>query len=214
MTSAVHIVDYGAGNLYSVARAIEKVGGVPTLTSDIAEIAAADRLILPGVGAFPDGMRGLCSADLDKAVVNFSNTGRPLLGICLGMQMLATTSSEFGSHNGLGLIPGKVEAIPAQTVDGLAHKIPFIGWTELTPVRPNCYDRTALSSMKPQNAVYLVHSFHFVPEDPSDLLATYDYNGLSITAAIARENIIGCQFHPEKSGDVGLKIIDNFINGT
>jgi glutamine amidotransferase len=211
MTNVTHVVDYGVGNLYSVARAIEKVGGIPRLTNNLAEIAAADRLVLPGVGAFPDGMRGLCDADLDSAVVDFAKMGRPLLGICLGMQMLASSSLEFGMHRGLGLIPGKVEPIPTASADGLSHKVPFIGWTELLPVREKGFENTLLSSIKPQNAVYLVHSYHFLPEDPDDLLATYDYDGVSITAAVTRDNIMGCQFHPEKSGSVGLNIIRHFI---
>jgi glutamine amidotransferase len=210
VTSIIHVVDYGVGNLYSVARAIEKVGGEPRLTSDASEIAAADRLILPGVGAFRDGINGLRSAGLDSAVIDFAQSGKPLLGICLGMQMLASKSTEFGEHEGLGLIPGQVRAIPPQAADGSPHKVPFIGWTELAPVRAEGFRGTALSSTEHDEAVYLVHSFHFVPDDAADLLAVYDYDGVPVTAAVARGNIIGCQFHPEKSASVGLQIIRNF----
>lgn len=212
MTGVIHVVDYGIGNLYSVARAIAKVGAESRMTSDAAEIAAADRLILPGVGAFRDGMQGLRSANLDSAVVDFANSGKPLLGICLGMQMLASTSTEFGEHRGLGLIPGQVEAIPAHAADGSPHKVPFIGWTEMSPARAERFRGTPLSSIEADHAVYLVHSYHFVPDDPADLLATYDYDGVPVTAAVARGNIIGCQFHPEKSASVGLGLIRHFLD--
>lgn len=212
MTGIIHVVDYGIGNLYSVARAITKVGAESRTTSDAAEIAAADRLILPGVGAFRDGMQGLRNASLDSAVIDFANSGKPLLGICLGMQMLASASTEFGEHQGLGLIPGQVEAIPAQAADGSPHKVPFIGWTELSPARAEGFRGTPLSSIESDHAVYLVHSYHFVPDDPADLLATYDYDGVPVTAAVARGNIIGCQFHPEKSAGIGLGLIRHFLD--
>ncbi len=211
MTRAVHVVDFGVGNLLSVARAITKVGGTPCLSSDPAEIARADRLMLPGVGAFGDGMAGLARDGLDEAVRAFAATGRPLLGICLGMQMLASESVEFGTHEGLGLVPGRVVPIPRQGTDGAPHKIPFIGWADLEGVRPGGYRGTPLRSVAERQSVYLVHSFHVEPENDADLLAIYRYDGVPVTAAIARDNIFGCQFHPEKSGPVGLGIVGEFL---
>jgi glutamine amidotransferase len=211
VTSVVHVVDYGVGNLYSVARAIEKAGGEPRLSGDASEIAAAGRLVLPGVGAFENGMRGLRAGGLDEAVLEFARAGRPLLGICLGMQMLATESSEFGQHGGLDLIPGQVLPIPSKGVDGAPHKIPFIGWVELEAGPAGKFDGTPLSAVPPGGSVYLVHSFHLEPTDPGDLLAVYRYDGVSVTAAVGRGNVLGCQFHPEKSGPAGLRILQHFL---
>jgi glutamine amidotransferase len=212
MTNAVHVVDYGVGNLFSVARAVEACGGEAKLTSKPAEIAAADRLILPGVGAFRNGMEGLRSYGLDAAVCDFAATGRPLLGICLGMQMLAGRSSEFGDNPGLGLIPGEVRAIPQEGADGQPHKVPFIGWAHLSATRPSGFEGTPLAGLAAEDAVYLVHSYHFVPEESADLLAVYDYDGQAVGAAVARGNIFGCQFHPEKSAASGLKIVRQFLS--
>lgn len=211
MTDIVHIVDYGMGNLFSVARAIEKVGGEPRLTSDAREICAADRLILPGVGAFRDGMLGLVKTGLDEAVIKFADANKPLLGICLGMQMLATQSSEFGDHNGLDLIPGRVVAIPSESPAGAQRKVPFVGWSELVPERSDGFVGTPMDSIGQTDSVYLVHSYHFVPDDPSHLLATYNYDGMNITAAVAKGNVIGLQFHPEKSATTGLELLRHFL---
>jgi len=208
----VHIVDYGVGNLFSVARAVEKVGGEPRLTSNVREICAADRLILPGVGAFRDGMMGLAKSGLDDAITKFAEANKPLLGICLGMQMLATQSCEFGDHEGLDLIPGKVVAIPSEGLAGAQRKVPFVGWSELIPKRSEGFVDTALASIGQEDSVYLVHSYHFMPDDPNHLLATYDYDGMKITAAVARGNVIGFQFHPEKSAKTGLDILRHFLS--
>lgn len=211
MTGTIHVVDYGIGNLYSVARAIEKAGGTPRLTADPAEISRADRLLLPGVGAFRDGMAGLKTAGVKEAISTFAAAERPLLGICLGMQMLATQSSEYGVHAGLGIIPGRVEAIPPVGADGKRRKVPFIGWAALETTRSAGLAATALVDMAEDDAVYLVHGYQFLPDDPADLLATYRYEGSAITAAVARNNIVGCQFHPEKSALVGLRLIERFL---
>lgn len=211
MTSIIHVVDYGIGNLYSVARAIEKVGGTPRLTADPAEIGAADRLLLPGVGAFRDGMAGLHRAGVVEVIKEFANSGRPLLGICLGMQMLATRSNEYGIHAGLGIIPGSVDVIPSGDSDGGRRKVPFIGWADLEPARPDGMSGTLLSGMKQEDSIYLVHSYQFLPDDPADLLATYSYGGIPVTAAVARGNVTGFQFHPEKSARVGLGLIERFL---
>lgn len=211
MTPIIHVVDYGVGNLYSVARAIQKVGGEARLSDDRAEIASAERLILPGVGAFRDGMTGLAVNGLDDAVREFAEKGRPLLGICLGMQMLATESLEFGRHLGLDLIPGQVVPLPAKSANGTAHKVPFVGWTELEATRLARFADTPLAGVGPVDAFYHVHSFHMEPARQDDSLAIYRYDGVAVTAAIARDNIFGCQFHPEKSGECGLRILGRFL---
>ncbi|WIW95940.1 imidazole glycerol phosphate synthase subunit HisH [Altererythrobacter rubellus] len=211
MTKSVAIVDYGAGNLLSVRRAFEKVGATVALASRFGDIMDADYLVLPGVGAFRDGMAGLRQNGLDEAVLRFADAGKPLLGICLGMQMLASESEEFGSHNGLDLIPGKVRAIPAAGRDGPLHKIPFIGWARLNASYPGAFEGSPLAGLGEDSFVYLVHSFHVEPEDARNASATYDYDGIKVTAAIQKANIFGCQFHPEKSGPVGLHILRSFL---
>lgn len=210
MNRRIHVVDYGMGNLLSVARAVEKAGGEVVLTEDHAEIAAADRLLLPGVGAFRDGIAGLSRNGLDDAVREFAATGRPLLGICLGMQMLASESHEFGVHAGLGLVPGRVVAIPREGDDGIAHKVPFIGWAALEPKRETGFSGTPLDGIS-GDSVYLVHSYYVEPVERADLLAVYRYDDVAITAAVQRHNVFGCQFHPEKSGPAGLKILQRFL---
>ncbi|RKQ58708.1 glutamine amidotransferase [Vogesella indigofera] len=211
-TTRVTIVDYGIGNLYSVKRAFEVCGTASIcISNDPAEILAADRVVLPGVGAFADGMRGLQERGLDQAIREFAASGRPLLGICLGMQLFATTSMEFGNHAGLNLIPGQVHAIPAASRDGTALKIPFIGWSPLQQPTHANWDESVLASLAQQQSIYLVHSFHYTPDKQSHTLATYQYGGHDIIAAIKKDNITGLQFHPEKSGKVGLAILSAYL---
>lgn len=214
MAKRIVIVDYGVGNLYSVRRALEVSGAEEViLSSDPLTINQADGLVLPGVGAFADGMRGLQDRGLVEPIIAYSQTGRPLLGICLGMQMLTSVSEEFGCHNGLGLIPGEVVCIPNQSTDGQALKVPFIGWSALTPSQACAYEGSVLQAHRPGSSVYLVHSFHVRPSNPEHLLATYYFGGHSITAAIRCRNVTGLQFHPERSGQVGLLIMGQFVNG-
>lgn len=210
MSAIVHVVDYGIGNLYSVARAIEKIGAQACVTDDARSIAAADRVILPGVGAFKDGMEGLRAKGLDRVVMDYAASGKPLLGICLGMQLLASRSLEFGTHEGLGLLPGDVVPIPPTGADGAPHKVPFVGWAELRSHGDAGFANSALADLGRSQSVYLVHSYHLSPHDSADVLATYDYDGAAVTAAVARGNILGCQFHPEKSAAAGLEIIRRF----
>lgn len=212
MSQRVHIVDYGVGNIRSVCRAVEQVGGIPEVTSCASDISRADRLILPGVGAFRNGMSEITARGLDQALLDFAATGRPILGICLGMQLLASESLEFGKHQGLGLIPGHVVPIPPLGLDDKAHKVPFIGWATLVPANIENFESSILSSIKADESVYLVHSFYVDTESTSDVLANYRYNGQRITAAIRRGNVMGCQFHPEKSGAVGLRILRRFLD--
>lgn len=210
MTRAV-IVDYGIGNILSVRRALEHCGAEVKLATKPSEILDADHLVLPGVGAFRDGMAGLKKNGLDEAVLRYVETGRPMLGICLGMQMLATQSYEFGTHEGLDLIPGDVVAIPKFTQSGQSHKIPYIGWASLDEVEQGSFRDTPLQSIAPGEHVYMVHSFHVEPTNPADKIACYNYDGVEVTAAVRHGAIFGCQFHPEKSGPVGLRIIAAFL---
>jgi glutamine amidotransferase len=208
----VTVIDYGIGNIFSVRRALEHCGADVQLSSKETEIAAADRVILPGVGAFADGMKGLRDRGLIEVVSRFAATGRPMLGICLGMQMLATSSEEFGENAGLGLIPGRVTKVPNETIEGKPHKIPHIGWSEIFPVSGGGdWKATILEDTSEGTPVYLVHSFHLVPHDPADLLADCNYGGHRVTAAVRSGNIFGAQFHPEKSGKAGLQMLTAFL---
>lgn len=212
MSADVAVIDYGIGNLFSVRRAFEHCGAVVAVSSDPQALLAAPRLVLPGVGAFADGMRGLIERRLDKAVLEFAESGKPLLGICLGMQMLSSVSEEFGEHKGLGIIPGRVVSIPKVTADGKPHKIPHIGWAELEPpMKSSGWQGSILEGLTPGDSVYLVHSFAVQPADEAHRLAEYDCSGHRIAAAIRKRNVFGTQFHPEKSGPVGLKIVRNFL---
>lgn len=212
MSKLVHIVDYGVGNLYSAARAVEKVGGEARLSSDPAAIASAERLLLPGVGAFASCANTLRFSGLTDPVIDFVATGRPFLGICVGMQLLFDYSLEFGKHAGLGLIAGHVERIPAEDSRG-ARKVPHVGWSELLmPDGRQDWNGTILEDAVPgESAAYFVHSYSCIPSDPACCLAEADHDGFRITAAVGRDNIVGCQFHPEKSGRVGLQIIERFL---
>jgi len=210
MSRRVVVIDYGIGNLLSVTRALAQVGAEPVLSSSPNEIANADRLILPGVGAFGDGMAGLAAAGLSDTVRRYADRGRPFLGICLGMQMMLDTSMEFGSHLGLGLVAGTVVPVPTTTSDGKAHKIPHIGWNRLLPAGGD-WRGTILEDLPGDPDTYFVHSFMADPRDPAHRLADCEYDGQRVGAAIRRDHLYGCQFHPEKSGRVGLKILKNFI---
>jgi imidazole glycerol-phosphate synthase subunit HisH len=211
MTSRATIVDYGSGNLRSIARGIEQSGGEAKLTDDPDLVAGAERLVLPGVGAFGKTMEQLRERGLVEPILRFAGTGRPFLGVCIGMQLMLDYSEEFGRHEGLSLIPGRVSAISGTAADGTRQPVPHIGWAVLE--QPNWGSRHGLfADVKKGDAVYFVHSFTAVPESADHIAATIDYGGRSIVAAIARDNLVGCQFHPEKSGPVGLGIIKNFVN--
>lgn len=208
----VTVVDYGMGNLLSVARALEYCSAEVLITSDIEPIEHAELLVLPGVGSFPDGMAELHARGLIGPIRAFAGKGRPFLGICLGMQMMLDSSEEFGTHEGLGLIPGKNVAIPQTGTDGKPHKIPHIGWNELAlPAPETVWENTVLSDVDPGDSVYFVHSFTAFPDHSEHRLADCRYNGRVIAAAIRSGMLYGCQFHPEKSGETGLKIIKSFI---
>ena len=208
----VTVIDYGIGNLLSVCRALEHCGAEVLLTTSPSDVDKADRLVLPGVGAFSNGMVGLSAGGFPEPIRKYSRTGRPFLGICLGMQMMLEASEEFGVHEGLGLIPGNVVAIPPAGTDGKPHKIPHIGWNGLLPPTPETdWNETILAGVSTGTSVYFVHSFTAAPASPGHRLADCDYDGRVISAAVKCGNLYGCQFHPEKSGEVGLRIINNFL---
>jgi glutamine amidotransferase len=207
----VTVVDYGMGNLYSVRRALERCGAEVTLTAEPAQIDAAWRLVLPGVGAFADGMLGLRERGLIEPLRRYAASRRPLLGICLGMQMLASVSEEFGQHEGLDIIPGRVVAVPYRTTEGQAQKIPHIGWNRLVAPPGAEWSDSLLRGTPEGTAVYLVHSYSVIPDDPRYRLADCLYGGHRIAAAIRRDRVVGCQFHPEKSGEAGLAMLAQFL---
>lgn len=213
MSPRVAVLDYGIGNLFSVTKALESCGAEVTVTSDAEVFLNADRLVIPGVGAFADGMAELEKRSIVNAVREYAATGKPLLGICLGMQLLFYESMEFGVHQGLELIPGRVTAIPNETTDGKWRKTPHIGWNELRfPPYRSSWNGTLLSGIPEGSAVYFVHSFSAAPTDLAVRLADCNHEGFAISAAVQRERVFGCQFHPEKSGEIGLRVISNFLS--
>lgn len=211
----VTVVDYGVGNLLSVRRALEHCGA-QVETSDRAEsISKAERLVLPGVGAFGNCMKELGTRDLIGPVRDFADSGRPFLGICVGMQILLDEGEEFDRCTGLGLIPGRVEAIPNTSIDATPHKIPHIGWTPIYPPvggSESHWRGSILDKVTPGAVVYFVHSYTAVPNDPAHRLADCYYNGRLVSGSIRRDNITGTQFHPEKSGAIGLSILRRFLS--
>lgn len=214
MSKKIVIVDYGVGNLLSVARAFEHCGADVTLQDRASALTDTSRMVLPGVGAFGDCVHALRSRGLDQAVLEHVARGRPLMGICVGMQMLLDTSEEFGSHTGLGIIPGVVEAIPTIDSDGKSLKVPHIGWSPL--VEPEGSGRswhdTPLAPLRAGNSAYFVHSYHANPKEHKYRVADAMYGGRRITASIGRDLVFGTQFHPEKSGEAGLLVLRSFLN--
>lgn len=198
----VAIIDYGVGNLFSLRSSFAAIGEQAEITGDAARIAQADRVILPGVGAFADAYDKLCESGMDEAVRRAVKSGKPVMGICLGMQLLFERSYEYGEHPGLGLLEGEVVGMEGRLPGGLA--IPHIGWNALRIKRPG----GVLKYVEEGDCVYFVHSY-YAENCAASLTATAEY-GLELTAAVQRENLYGCQFHPEKSGKVGLGILRAF----
>lgn len=200
------LIDYGVGNLFSLQSSLGFLGIDSVITADPKVIAGCDRIILPGVGAFGDAARKLRETGLGELVCKEAAAGKPLLGICLGMQLLFEKSHEYGLHEGLGLLPGEV--IPMEGVISPDLMIPHIGWNGLHLQG----ESPLLRYVKEGDHVYFVHSY-FVRGDHLDAIATAEYD-VSVTAAVAKGNVFGCQFHPEKSGDVGLSILRGFSEVT
>ena len=208
----VTIIDYGLSNLLSVQHAFAHFGAETLVTNKAEDILAADALVLPGVGAFKDGMDGLAKLGLVEAIRQKAAAGTPLLGICLGMQMLFDESEEFGLHKGLGLIPGRVVKIPDTDADGYPQRVPHISWDPLYPGGNHAdFAGTALAGVTPGEECYFIHSYEAKPAAEADCLANTIYGGRRVCAAAIHGSVLGCQFHPEKSGEVGLRIIEEFI---
>ena len=201
----VAIIDYGVGNLFSLKSSLSSLGAEVVVTDDKDILEKADQIILPGVGAFEDAIKKLRDSSLDKVVIELANSGKPLMGICLGMQLLFDKSYEYGEHKGLGLIKGQIVPIKDDVSNDL--KIPHIGWNalkfenELSPIFADINDG---------DCVYFVHSY-YAKNCNENVIATTEY-GATLTAAVADKNVFGCQFHPEKSGKIGLSILKSFIN--
>lgn len=198
----IRIIDYGVGNLFSLRSSLRAIGIDADYTGNPAEIRKADKLILPGVGAFRDARKALRSTGLDRVVQEEAGKGKPLMGICLGMQMLFDRSYEYGEYEGLGLIPGEIVPMEGRIPKDLP--IPHIGWNELMLKQPSPLMKNTANG----DYVYFVHSYY--AETPAEyVIATTDY-GVEMTAAVQKDNVYGCQFHPEKSSEVGLSILKAF----
>ena len=198
----IAIINYGVGNLFSLYSSFLEIGAEVVVTSDEKEIERADKIILPGVGAFEDAMHQLRETGLDRVLKAQVESGKPVMGICLGMQMLFEKSYEYGEHEGLGLLKGAVVPMRSHLPKGL--RIPQMGWNALHFVREN----PLFQYCKEGDYVYFVHSY-FATDCEDSLVATTEY-GKELTAAVAKGNVMGCQFHPEKSGEVGLKVLKAF----
>ncbi len=211
-TKEVVVVDYGLNNLLSVQRALEHCDVRVVTSKNHDTILNASYVVLPGVGAFGCAMHVLEDLGLVDVLRNVAGRGVPFLGICLGMQLLLTESEEFGVTPGLNLIPGRVVALPKLSSPDIAQKVPHIGWNELLPANQGTgWHGTCFETLKEGLSVYFVHSFMAELQDDEDNLAVCMYGVQKVTAAIRRKNIMGCQFHPEKSGRVGLSILNNFL---
>jgi len=204
----IGILDYGAGNLKNVCRAIEHLGYDYQLITSPQDVMNAEKLIIPGVGAFKVAMEQLAALELIEPIRQLAEKSIPIMGICLGMQLLFETSSEFGSTNGLGILTGTINPIPDVNSSGDRVKVPHVGWNELIV---NNLKSSIINDLSKNEAVYFVHSYRVEDFDKADIVAHCTYNDLKIPAIVQRKNVLGCQFHPEKSGTVGLKIFKNFL---
>lgn len=205
MMSDVTIIDYGMGNLFSVKRAFEHCGASTAVTEAAEGIRTARRLLLPGVGAFGDCMDNLRRRGLVDPIREAVAAGTPLLGICVGMQVLFEEGDEFGLHAGIGLFRGRVTRIPGSG----ERKVPHVGWAALLPARP--WNQTVFEAVQEPAGAYFSHSYAAQPADPDDELSYVDYRGIRICAAVRRGGITACQFHPERSGATGLQVLEGFL---
>jgi imidazole glycerol-phosphate synthase subunit HisH len=205
----IAVIDYGAGNLRNVCKALEHIGAQLVLTSDVHELERADKIVLPGVGAFADCLHGLQMRNLSEPLRQIALNGKPLLGICVGMQLLFDVGEEMGQWPGLGLIAGKVVRFNfgAQAGDSATHlKVPHIGWNQIEPTR----EHALLKGVPAGSYAYFVHSYYPVVANAGDVIATTNY-GYDFASVVAKDRIWGIQFHPEKSQDVGLQMLRNFV---
>jgi glutamine amidotransferase len=199
----IGIIDLGISNIGSVLRAFQRLGSSPALLEDASAVSTATAIVLPGVGAFGDGMAALRSRGLEAPLQEAARLGKPILGFCLGMQLLADSSEEYGQHRGLGLIPGRV----LRLVPGAGERVPNIGWCDVT-TRPGS---RLFRNTPDKTPFYFVHSYHMLCSDPADAAATIAFGDTRVTVAVEHGNIFGLQCHPEKSQDAGLGVLDAFL---
>ena len=203
------IVDYGLSNLFNLEHAFIHIGARVTVSEDAETVAAADALVLPGVGAFEEGIHNMRRQGLVEPIRKAAVVGKPILGICLGMQMFATESEEGGLFPGLDLVPGRVRRLLAPEPDGHKYKIPLMGWTGIAPANGGWTD-TILDGCEENAHFYFLHSYVLCPDDAADSLAMCAYGRDDFAAVVRRANVVGCQFHPERSGPAGLRFLRNF----
>ena len=212
MRLKVAIVDYGLGNLFSVNSACELVGLDSVITSDTDVVRKADAVILPGVGAFGDAMNTLRETNLLDSITEFVHTGKPFLGICLGMQLMFSESEEFGPYKGLDLIKGKIVKFPDQNKEGGIIRIPQIQWNQVWQNTKEIWDASPLHTIEDGSYMQFVHSYYAVPEDTSTILSFSEYEGVRYASAVIKDNLVGMQYHPEKSAEKGIAIYQNWAN--
>lgn len=206
----VAIIDYEVGNLFSVKQACLTFGVNAFLTSNPKEIMAADKVILPGVGAFGRSMENLKKFELDKVLNDYVGMGKPLMGICLGLQLLFESSDEFGHHEGLGLLKGSVNRFPSLDTNGDKLLVPQISWNKAKAANLDLWNKSPLKSLSSETYFYFVHSYFVTPKENIEL-STTNYGGLTYCSSIIKDNIFAVQFHPEKSGEKGLEIYKNWL---
>jgi glutamine amidotransferase len=214
MSTKITLLDYGMCNMLNVARALEHAGADVHVTEAPKDAVAAERLVVPGVGAFSECMRAVNDLGHGDAIREFVKSGRPMLGICVGMQILFEASEEFGETPGLGILPGRVRMVPNTTTTGARQRVPHIGWNHLIePQAGRIWGKTLLEPFGTVGpAVYFVHSFAAQPSNDEDRLADCDYGGHRISAMVKRDNVTATQFHPERSGTVGLRMLEEFLS--
>lgn len=212
MKKNVAIIDYGLGNLFSIKQACERVGLDPVITADINIICEADGLILPGVGAFGDAMSGLQANNLIDPLYSYVKSGKPFLGICLGMQLLFTQSEEFGLHHGLDLIKGRVIKFPKTNSKGEIIRVPQIQWNQIYKNTAEIWKNSPLRNVNDGVYMHFVHSYYAVPENADTVLSYSEYEGIQYASAVKKDNIIGIQYHPEKSGKHGIEVYQSWAN--
>lgn len=212
MSRKIAIIDYGLGNLFSIKQACEYVGLESVITADVSEIENSDALILPGVGAFADAMDSLRENSLIDPILNFIKSKRPFMGICLGMQLLFSESEEFGDHKGLDLIKGRIRKFPFHYKSGESLKVPQIQWNQIYKNSNELWQESPLVNIEEGAYMQFVHSFYAEPES-NDIVSSFtEYGGIKYASSIIQDNVIGIQFHPEKSGLEGLKIYKSWAN--
>jgi glutamine amidotransferase len=212
MRSKVAIIDYGLGNLFSINNACESVGLDTSITADIDEINKSDALILPGVGAFGDAMQTLKEKKLDVAIRDFINTGKPFMGICLGMQLMFSESEEFGKYEGLNLIPGKIVKFPKTNKQNENIRVPQIQWNQIFRNNDENWNNSPMKSLEEGEYMHFVHSYYAIPNDIDAILTYSEYEGVRYASSVIKDNLIGIQFHPEKSAKQGIKIYGSWAN--